>query len=255
MNNTGEVISEVRAASATITFQHPKGNSLPGSLLKRLADTFTQMSRYSEIRVILLQSSGNGPFCGGASFDELLEIDNFNKGKEYFSGFANVILAMKNCPRIIITRVQGKTVGGGVGLIAASDYVIASAEASVKLSELDLGIGPFVVGPVIERKIGKGAFSALSIDTEWRESEWCKVHGLYSEVTDSLEALDEKIVELVKKLSKGSPEAIQRLKSILWEGTEHWDTLLSSRAEISGRLVFSEFTRNYLSSFKKAETR
>jgi len=255
MSDTGEVVSEIRNAAATITFQHPKGNSLPKSQLQRLTEAFSQLSRYSDIRVVLLQSAGDGAFCAGASFDELSDIDTFNKGKEFFMGFANVILAMKNCPKFIITKVQGKAVGGGVGLIAASDYVIASNKAAIKLSELDLGIGPFVVGPAIERKIGKGAFSALSIDTNWRDSEWSKLHGLFSEVAESKEELETIVSDLCIKLSKTSPEAIAKLKSVLWENTDDWEELLNRRAELSGRLVLSDYTRDFISSFRRQETK
>lgn len=251
MITSGEVVTDIKNTSAVITFSHPKGNSLPKSSLQRLADAFTHVSRYSDIRAIILQSSGTSAFCAGASFDELVEIDNFSKGKEFFMGFANVILAMKNSPKFIISKVQGKAVGGGVGLIAASDYVIALNSASIKLSELELGIGPFVVGPAIERKIGKGAFSALSIDTSWRNSEWAKVHGLFSEIAESTEELDEKVSELSLKLSKTSPEASAHLKSVLWENTDDWEDLLIKRAELSGRLILSDFTRNYISAFRE----
>lgn len=255
MNNSGQVVTEIRNSVASITFHHPKGNSLPGIQLKRLADSFDQIARYPAIRVIILQSEGDGAFCAGASFDELLEINDFSRGKEFFLGFAQVILAMKNCPKFIIARIQGKAVGGGVGLIAASDYVIALNTAFVKLSELDLGIGPFVVGPAIERKIGKGAFSALSIDTSWRNSEWSQIHGLFSDVVNTIEELNSKVSELSAKLSQSSLEAISQLKSVLWENTENWNDLLTKRAEISGRLVLSDFTRNFIASFRKQESK
>ncbi|MGE5682282.1 MAG: enoyl-CoA hydratase/isomerase family protein [Bacillota bacterium] len=241
---------EIKNHIATVNFYHPKSNSLPKVLLKNLTDEFNQLSINQDVNVIVLRSYGDTTFCAGASFSELQAVASYSEGKEFFMGFANLILAMKNCQKIIITRVQGKAVGGGVGLIAASDYVLAHNTASVKLSELDLGIGPFVVGPAIERKIGKSAFSALAIDTYWREASWAKEHGLYVEVYATIEELDNAVQSLAEKLSKNSQEAMAELKTVLWEGTEEWNNLLPGRAKISGRLVLSDFSSNFIAAFK-----
>lgn len=253
MEETGEVSVKINNNIAVVTFSHPKGNSLPSALLKSMADDIKSLSENEETRVVVLASKGDGAFCGGASFSELLNISSFEEGKEFFMGFARLINAMKDCPKFIIARVQGKAVGGGVGLIAASDYALAHSSASIKLSELELGIGPFVVGPAVERKIGKSAFGALSIDTNWRDALWAENNGLYTDVFQEKEELDKAVLELAVRLSKTNPEAVAKLKSILWEGTGHWDTLLETRAEISGKLVLSEFTSNYISTFKGQE--
>ena len=202
------------------------------------------------MRVIALRSGGSGPFCAGASFDELVAIDNAATGKEFFLGFARVILAMIRCPRPIITRVHGKVVGGGVGVVAASDYALATNKASTRLSELAVGIGPFVVGPVIEKRIGSGKFGAMALDADWRSADWTRDAGLFAFTYESVEALDEAYSAFVKKLADANPEATLGIKQRLWEGTEHWDTLLDSRAETSGRLVLSEYTRRAIESFK-----
>ena len=198
----------------------------------------------------MLKSEGEKTFCAGASFDELIEIDNFEDGKKFFLGFANLVNAMRKCKKIIVGRIQGKAVGGGVGLVAATDYAIASKNASLRLSELALGLGPFVVGPPIERKIGEEAFSNMSLDCEWRSAEWGKQHGFYTEVYDTIKELDEHINKFVKTLSERSPEALAELKKVFWEGTEHWDKLLEKRAENSGRLVLSDYTKNFINNFK-----
>ncbi|MGE5429766.1 MAG: enoyl-CoA hydratase/isomerase family protein [Syntrophomonadaceae bacterium] len=250
MEEPGEVSVKINNNIAVVTFSHSKGNSLPSALLKSMADDIKGLSENEETRVIVLASKGEGAFCGGASFTELLNISTYEEGKEFFMGFARLINAMKNCPKFIIARVQGKAVGGGVGIVAASDYALALSAASVKLSELELGIGPFVVGPAVERKIGKSAFSALSIDTNWRDALWAENNGLYTDVFQEKEELDKAVLELAVRLSKTNPEAMARLKSVLWEGTGHWETLLETRAEISGKLVLSEFTSNYISTFK-----
>lgn len=247
----GYVRSEIEHGIATIEFYHPSSNSLPGAILSDLAKTINDIGIDDRVKVIILRSAGDRAFCAGASFDELVAISNEAEGKKFFSGFANVINAMRKCHKFIIGRVQGKAVGGGVGLVAATDYAIATEEASVKLSELAVGIGPFVVGPAVERKTGLSCFSQLAIDaTEWRSAEWAKKHGLYAELHSNIDQVDDAIAALATRLSHSSPEAMAQLKKAFWHGTEHWDTLLAERAAISGRLVLSDFTRNAINKFK-----
>lgn len=248
MTESGKVETSISDGIATITFSHPKGNSLPGALLKALAHTVREAGENEDAKVIVLRSAGEGAFCAGASFSELQGITSEAQGLEFFSGFANLILAMIRAPKFIVTRVQGKTVGGGVGVVAASDYAIASRAASVRLSELAVGIGPFVVGPVIEKKIGLAAFSALAVDADWRDAEWAERHGLFASVADNTEQLDRDVAARAKVLAKSNPEAMSRLKSAFWAGTESWDELLKSRAASSGTLVLSEFARRAINS-------
>lgn len=248
----GQVDLQIAEGIATITFSHPASNSLPGKILGQLADTISELGKHSEVMVIILQSAGNRAFCAGASFDELMAIDSLETGKTFFSGFANVINACRKCPKLIIGRVQGKAVGGGVGLASAVDYCLATKFAAVKLSELAIGIGPFVVGPAVERKIGTSAMSQLAINaTEWKSAEWARSKGLYAEIFEDTEALDAGIQALAGKLVKSNPEAMRLLKKIFWQGTEHWDDLLAERAAMSGELVLSDFTRNAIEQFKK----
>ncbi|UOQ77713.1 enoyl-CoA hydratase/isomerase family protein [Hymenobacter sp. 5516J-16] len=236
---------------ATISFFHPSHNSLPGALLTKLADTITQIGQQTDTKVIILKSEGAKTFCAGASFDELIAIENEAQGLEFFSGFAKVINACRTSPKIIIGRVQGKAIGGGVGVAAATDYCFATSQASVKLSELVVGIGPFVVGPAVERKIGVAAYAQLALDAaEFRSATWAQQRGLYAEVLDSEEALDAAVQAFARKLATYNPEALTDLKRVIWAGTEHWDQLLVERAAISGRLVLSELTRQAIQQFK-----
>jgi methylglutaconyl-CoA hydratase len=236
---------------ARVEFYHPMSNSLPGNLLAQLADTIHRAGQLPEVKVIILQSAGEKTFCGGASFDELSSIEDFETGKRFFSGFANVINAMRTCPKLIIGRVQGKAVGGGVGLAAAVDFCMATEAASIKLSELAVGIGPFVVGPAVERKMGLSAMSQLAIDaTNWQSAEWAREKGLYAEVFETITALDVAIEQLAARLVQSSPDAMAHLKEVFWQGTEHWDSLLTERAAISGTLVLSDFTKNAIAQFK-----
>jgi len=236
----------------TITFGHPMSNSLPGKILQKLADTITQLGEDETVKVIVLQSEGEKAFCAGASFDELISITDLETGKKFFSGFANVINAARKCPKFIIGRVQGKAVGGGVGLASAVDYCYATKFADVKLSELAVGIGPFVVGPAVERKMGLSAMSQLAINaTEWRSADWAYKRGLYAAIFDSIEEMDKEINLLATRLAKSNPEAMRMLKEVFWQGTEHWDSLLMERAGMSGTLVLSDFTINAINSFKK----
>ncbi len=235
----------------TIEFFHPQSNSLPGHILAELANTITSAGKDENIKVIILKSAGERAFCAGASFDELLAIDTTENGKKFFSGFANVINAARKCPKFIIGRVQGKAVGGGVGMASATDYCFANKFASTKLSELAIGIGPFVVGPAVERKLGTSAFSAMTINaTKWFDASWAREKGLYTEVFDSVDEMDIEIEKLATTLSTSNPEAMEGLKKVMWQGTEHWDTLLMERAVSSGKLVLSDFTRNAISKFK-----
>ena len=246
----GAVESAVDGGVATIEFSHPKGNSLPAAILRRLAQHVTDMGVRDDVRVIALRSTREGPFCAGASFDELAAISDDATGKEFFLGFARVILAMIRCPKPIVTRVQGKAVGGGVGLVAASDYVIATDHAQLRLSELHVGIGPFVVGPVIQRKVGLGAFGAMALDSDWRSPKWALDVGLYAQVHDSIAGLDSAYDGFVQRLAKSNPEAAALIKATLWAGTENWDRLLDDRAVMSGRLVMSDYTRHAIEAFK-----
>lgn len=246
------VKKELHKGIATIEFFHPQSNSLPGKILEELAAAIRAAGNDSETKLIILCSAGDKVFCAGASFDELAAIKNEEQGLNFFGGFANVIDAMRTCPKFIIGRIQGKCVGGGVGLAAAVDYAIALEGADVKLSELAIGIGPFVVGPAIERKIGLSAFSQLAIDASmWRNAQWAGRKGLYTEIYTSANEMDSSILKLAETLMQSSPEAMAEMKKIFWKGTEHWDTLLMERAAIGGRLVLSDFTKKAIEKFKK----
>lgn len=250
-SQNGHVTSSVNNHIGTVTFFHPASNSLPGAILNELANSITAVAANPEVRVLILQSEGNKAFCAGASFDELIAIENMDQGSVFFSGFAKVINAMRTCGKLIIARVQGKAVGGGVGLASAADYVFATEHAAIKLSELAVGIGPFVVGPAVQRKMGLSAFSQLAIDaSSFRSATWALQNGLYASVHATIEEMDEAILKLATILATSSPEAMGELKQIFWEGTENWDTLLVQRAGISGRLVLSDFTRNAIQQFK-----
>lgn len=247
----GHVNTSIENGLATIEFFHPMSNSLPGKLLAKLADSITEGGNNGEVKVILLKSEGERAFCAGASFDELTSIEDFETGKKFFSGFANVINAMRKCPKLIIGRVQGKAVGGGVGLASSVDYCFATKHAAVKLSELAVGIGPFVVGPAVERKLGLSGMSELAINaTEWRDAQWAENRGLYNHTFETAEEMDEAIEKLVAKLRNSNPDAIESLKKVFWRGTDDWDQLLIERAELSGRMVLSDFTKNAIAAFK-----
>ena len=247
----GQVEIHNKEGITTITFSHPAHNSMPGEQLARLTEAINQTGSDPETRVVVLQSGGDRTFCAGASFDELASITDFETGKKFFLGFANVINACRKSPKLIIGRVQGKAVGGGVGLASAVDYCFATKFAAVKLSELALGIGPFVVGPAVERKVGLSAFTQMAINaTDWYSPQWANRKGLYAEVFDDTRDMDERILQFALKLCEMSQEAMTNLKRVFWEGTGHWDDLLESRAEISGRLVLSDFTKDAIAAIK-----
>ena len=248
----GSLYINIQNKIATIEFGHPASNSFPSELLDRLTIELNSISYNNEVSVIVLKSEGERAFCAGASFDELVSISNLEEGKHFFSGFANVINAMRTCKKLIIGRIQGKTVGGGVGLAAACDYVFATENASIKLSEFTIGIGPFVIAPAVERKIGVAGLSELTLDaTSWKNAYWAKEKGLFSKVVETQKELDNEVEILANKLASYNPEALFQMKKVLWEGTENWNNLLAERASVSGELVLSEFTKKALAKFKK----
>lgn len=252
MSANGTITTTIDKAIATITFAHPASNSFPSSQLKELTEQLDALSENDDVTVIVLQSAGQSAFCAGASFDELLSIRNLEDGAVFFSGFANVINAMRRCKKIIVGRIQGKAVGGGVGLASACDYTFAVDNAAVKLSEIAIGIGPFVIEPAVSRKIGKTAMSQMTLQpSEWKSALWAYQNGLYSELFSTVVEMDEALHAYVLKLSSYNPEALLEMKKVLWEGTENWGTLLYERAAISGKLVLSDFTVNALNQFKK----
>ncbi|CAM3827035.1 enoyl-CoA hydratase/isomerase family protein [Flavobacterium cucumis] len=237
---------------ATLAFFHPASNSFPSSLLQELTDEINRLGKNETISIIILKSTGTGAFCAGASFEELLSVSNYEEGSRFFSGFANVINAMRKCPKLIIGRIQGKAVGGGVGLVAACDYSFATNKSDIKLSEIAIGIGPFVIEPVVSRKIGKMAMAEMTLNpTIWKTSKWGLKKGLFSEIFETVEELDFRLQEYSKELSSYNPDALFEIKKVLWEGTDNWDSLLYERAAISGRLVLSDFTKSALEKFKK----
>ncbi|QED38392.1 enoyl-CoA hydratase/isomerase family protein [Antarcticibacterium arcticum] len=248
----GSLYTQIENRIATIEFGHPASNSFPSELLERLQKEFKHLSEDENVSVIILRSEGEKAFCAGASFDELVEIENMQQGKVFFSGFANVINAMRECEKIIIGRIQGKAVGGGVGLAAACDYVMATDAAAIKLSELAIGIGPFVIAPAVERKMGVAALAELSLAAhEWKNAYWAKEKGLYARVFESIKDLDKEIGLFAEKLASYNPDALIEMKKILWNDTAHWRNLLPERAAISGELILSDFSKNALEKFKK----
>lgn len=250
-NTNGNIIVEIQNKIAKVTFSHPASNSFPSDLLQKLTEELNALSGNKEVNVVILQSEGK-TFCAGASFDELLSINDFETGKKFFSGFANVINAMRKCSKIILGKIQGKAVGGGVGLASACDFAFAYQDASIKLSEIAIGIGPFVIEPAVSRKIGKTAMTQLTLQPNtWQTADWAVEKGLFADIFDSYGDLDEAVLAFAKKLASYNPEALAEMKKVFWEGTENWDDLLYERAAISGKLVLSEFTKNALNEFKK----
>ena len=248
----GSLYTNIQNNIATIAFGHPASNSFPSELLDRLTKELISIGNNDEVSIIILKSEGEKVFCAGASFEELVAVSNLEEGAQFFSGFANVINAMRTCGKLIIGRIQGKAVGGGVGLVAACDYVLATENAAIKLSELTIGIGPFVIEPAVSRKIGISGMSALTLDaTNWKNAYWAKEKGLYAKVYETISELDKEVEHLSEKLASYNPIALTEMKKVFWRGTEKWTDLLAERAAISGQLVLSEFTKKALLKFKK----
>ena len=249
--NKGTIQTHIENKIARITFFHPASNSFPSGLLNSLTDTINRLGNDENVQIIILQSEGSKSFCAGASFDELLQVTTLDEGKEFFSGFGHLINAMRKCPKLIIGRVQGKSVGGALGIIAATDYCFATEAADIKLSELSIGFGPFVIAPAVERKIGISALSELTIDGNWKTAYWAQKKGLFTRIFENNRDMDEGIDILTLKLASYNPDALMEIKKVFWQNTDHWETLLIERAEISGKLVLSDFIKNALRKFKK----
>ncbi|MDQ0476205.1 enoyl-CoA hydratase/isomerase family protein [Chryseobacterium sp. MDT2-18] len=249
--NNGFVTQEIKNNIAEITFGTPKSNSLPGEILEKLAKTILESGKDQNVKAILLKSEGEKAFCAGASFDELLEIEELEKSKIFFGGFAKVLNAMRNCGKLVIVRVQGKTTGGGVGIACAADYCFATKDSAMALTELNLGIGPFVIGPFVERKIGKSAYSAMSVDADFRSADWCEMHDVYHSVSENIEKMDEKINAFMEKLSSRSSDALALIKKVSWEGTEHFDQLMPERILMSASLILEDSAKENIGKIKE----
>ena len=249
--NNGFVNSELKNNISTITFGTPKSNSLPGEILEKLAQTILDEGSKKEVKAILLKSEGDKSFCAGASFDELLEIDELAKSKIFFGGFAKVLNAMRSCGKLVIVRVQGKTTGGGVGIACAADYCFATKDSALALTELNLGIGPFVIGPFVERKVGKSAYSAMSIDADFRSADWCEKHDVYHSVSENIEIMDAEINAFMEKLSTRSSDALALIKKVSWEGTEHFEQLMPERILMSASLILEDSAKENIGKIKE----
>jgi len=251
-NSMGSLITTIENKIATVEFGHPASNSFPRELLDRVTNALNSLSNNPDVSVIIMRSEGVGAFCAGASFDELLAVSNLEEGTKFFSGFAHLINAMRSCKKLIVGRVHGKAVGGGVGIASACDYVFATINASIKLSELAIGIGPFVIEPSVSRKIGKTALAEMTLAAhEWKSADWAKEKGLYADTFENTDNLDAALENFSSKLASYNPEALIEMKKVLWEGTDHWETLLLERAAITGKLVLSEYSKKALTQFKK----
>ena len=250
--SNGSLYTNISNRIATVEFGHPASNSFPAELLQRLTDELNQLSQNHDVNIIVLKSEGERAFCAGASFDELLAVSNYDEGAVFFSGFANVINAMRTCSKLIVGRIHGKAVGGGVGLAAACDYALATVDSAIKLSEFTIGIGPFVIAPAIERKMGVAALAELTLaGDEWKNAYWAQEKGLYAKVFETIKDLDKELDIFTSKLASYNPEALNAMKKVLWKDTHNWDHLLPDNARISGRLVLSDFTKNALAQFRK----
>ena len=248
--NNGFVTQELKNNIAEITFGTPKSNALPGEILEKLAQTIIESGKDENVKAILLKSEGDKAFCAGASFDELLEIDDLENSKIFFGGFAKVLNAMRSCGKLVIVRVQGKTTGGGVGIACAADYCFATKDSAMALTELNLGIGPFVIGPFVERKVGKSAYSAMSIDADFRSADWCEKHDVYHSVSENIEEMDGKIEAFMQKLSERSAEALALIKKVSWEGTEHFERLMPERIFMSASLILEDSAKKNIEKIK-----
>ena len=249
--NNGFVNQELKNNISEITFGHPKSNSLPGEILELLAQTILNEGAKEEVKAILLKSDGEKAFCAGASFDELLSIDELENSKKFFGGFAKVLNAMRSCGKLVIVRVQGKTTGGGVGIACAADYCFATKDSALALTELNLGIGPFVIGPYVERKMGKSAYAAMSIDADFRSADWCEKHDVYNSVSENIQMMDEEIDKFLEKLSTRSSDALSLIKKVSWEGTEHFEQLMPERILMSASLILEDSAKKNIEMIKE----
>ena len=249
--NNGFVTQELKNNISEITFGTPKSNSLPGEILELLAKTILESGKDRNVKAILLKSEGEKAFCAGASFDELLEIEELEKSKIFFGGFAKVLNAMRSCGKLVIVRVQGRTTGGGVGIACAADYCFATKDSAMALTELNLGIGPFVIGPFVERKVGKSAYSAMSIDADFRSADWCEKHDVYHSVSENISEMDEEIKAFMEKLSTRSSDALALIKKVSWEGTEHFEQLMPERILMSASLILEDSAKENIGKIKE----
>ena len=250
--SSGSLYASRSGALARIEFGHPASNSLNSELLARLQTEMNKFGDDDTVHTILIQSEGERAFCAGASFDELMEVSTPENSTAFFSGFAGLINTLRNCPVPVVARVHGKAVGGGVGLIAACDYALATEAASIRLSEIGIGIAPLVIAPAVMRKTGASGLSELSLAPgEWKSAYWAQEKGLFARVFEKRGDLDKESENFAAQLARHPRTALIALKRALWEGTAHWDSLLPERAAETGRLALSAETQQALKRFKE----
>lgn len=227
-----------------IEFFHSRGNALTSTMLREITSFIRAAGEDPEIKIVMIQSAGEASFCGGASLDELMECDSVKEARDFFMGFAHLLTAIRTCPKLVVVRVQGKVVGGGLGIVAVADLAFATVEASIRLSELSIGLGPFVIGAAVERKIGISAFSELTyLSSIWKDAHWAKEKGLFSAVFETLAALDIAMAAQIIELETYAPEAIALTKKMFWAQTPEWSDELEKRAGYSAKLWIQKKTR------------
>ncbi len=230
-----------------LEFGNPAGNSLPSPLLKAFKAGLIALEKDSNVRVIVIQSFGDRAFCGGASLAEMKTLQTLEEATAFFMGIADLINTLRSLSKFVIGRVHGKVVGGGVGLVAACDYVLANRTAQIKLSELSIGIGPYVIEPVVSRKIGGTAFAQLSLDAhQWKSATWAEDKGLYNALFETQVELDLAVKTNAERFASYPEKAVKTLRKLHWKETEHWDKLLPKNAAITGELALQEATQNIL---------
>lgn len=240
----GNVQLEKNKKIGRIKFFHPKGNSLPSNLLDELVQAFEKSEKDPDIRVIVLESKGNS-FCAGASLKELKKLKNIDETTSFFMGFADLLNTIRKMSKFVLAKVHGKVVGGGVGLVAVCDYAFATNAALIKLSELSIGLGPYVIEPAVSRKIGTTAFTQLSLDSaEWKSAQWGLENGLYAKCVTDKKALDQTVINNAERLSNYDQQSLRHLRKLHWKDTNNWESLLPKNAKITAKLALSDFTQN-----------
>ena len=215
MNETCLLVDRNNAI-ATVTLNRPQvHNAFDETLIADVTACFARLSEDAEVRAIVLRGAGES-FCAGADLHWMGRMAGYSQEENRADADAlqRMFDVIATCPKPTIARVQGGAIGGGVGLVAVCDVVIAAPEAKFALSEVRLGLVPAVIAPYVLQKIGMGAARALFVTGERFNAEEALRIGLVQQVVAAIE-LDAAIQKKLEWILHAGPNAIAAAKRLL----------------------------------------
>lgn len=201
---------------AKVTLNRPEiHNAFNEIMIQELIDVFKNISEDKDVRVVVLAGNGKS-FCAGADLNWMKKVVDFSYEENLKESLelAELFYLIYSLPKPTIARVNGAAIGGGAGLVAVCDLVIASEKAKFSLSEVKLGLVPACISPYEVRRIGEKNCRELFLTGERINAQKALEFGLANQVVPHDE-LDKAVDELVKQLSNSGPNALAMCKTLL----------------------------------------